>query len=157
MAQAMDGLVEREMFIAAAPETVFAFFTEAQKMKRWLAIEATLEAQPGGTLHVNVTGEHVGIGEYVEVTPHERVVFTWGWEGGETLPPGRSLVEVTLEPKDSGTLLRLVHSGLPMDVAARHGEGWDHHLERLAIAARGDDPGPDAWVETEACSTAPAS
>ena len=27
--------------------------------------------------------------------------------------------------------------------------GWDHYLERLLIAARGDDAGPDPWLSGE--------
>jgi predicted enzyme related to lactoylglutathione lyase len=38
-----------------------------------------------------VTGEDVARGEYVEVLPNERVVFTWGWEAdGHPVPPGYS-------------------------------------------------------------------
>jgi len=32
----------------ASPETVFAFFTDPEKLTRWLAVEATLDPRPGG-------------------------------------------------------------------------------------------------------------
>jgi hypothetical protein len=41
----------------------------------------------------------------------------WGWSSHDpelaALRPGTSLVEIELEPKDGGTLLRLHHSRLP--------------------------------------------
>ena len=84
-------------------------------------------------------------GEYVEVTPFSRVVFTWGWESeGNPVPPGSSTVEITLVPDGEGTLVRLRHSGLPTDHAReQHSQGWAHYLNRLTFAAEGRDPGPD--------------
>jgi uncharacterized protein YndB with AHSA1/START domain len=87
----------------------------------------------------------VAVGEYVEVDPPNRVVFTFGWEGdGNPTPPGSTTVEITLTPDGDGTKVRLVHTGLPSaESAERHGEGWDTYLARLEIAAAGGDAGPD--------------
>ena len=61
---------------------------------------------------------------------------------------GSSTIEVELVPDGDGTLLRFTHSGLPdADAAQAHAHGWDHYLERLAIVARGDDPGRDTWLD----------
>jgi uncharacterized protein YndB with AHSA1/START domain len=85
----------------------------------------------------------VAAGEYVEVTPPTRVIFTWGWEGDATLPPGTSTVEIDLQPDGTGTAVIVRHSGLPDGAsAAVHEEGWRFFTERLAIAASGGDPGP---------------
>jgi hypothetical protein len=45
--------------------------------------------------------------------------------------PGSSLVEIDLEPRNGGTLVRLRHSGLPDWLERIHGERWSHHLTRL--------------------------
>jgi uncharacterized protein YndB with AHSA1/START domain len=141
--------VEREVRIEAPPDVVFKFFVEPEQMIRWTGIEATLDPRPGGIYRVNVTGEDVARGEYVEVSPNERVVFTWGWEAdGHPVPPGSSTVEITLEPDRGATIVRLRHSGLPGGPEDRHGEGWDHYLARLAVAAVGGDPGMDPWVQS---------
>lgn len=80
--------------------------------------------------------------------PHSRVVFTWGWEAeGHPIPPGSSTVEISLEPDGQGTLLRLLHRGLPADALAEHGHGWDHYLARLATTGAGGDPGPDPMAQ----------
>jgi uncharacterized protein YndB with AHSA1/START domain len=93
---------------------------------------------------VDVNGRNIAQGEYIEVVPNSRVVFSWGWEGdGSPLPPGASTVEVTLEPDGEGTIVRLRHLGLPGDQRDAHSEGWDHYLARLVVAGAGGDPGPD--------------
>jgi len=140
---------EREIWIAARPETVFGFLTQSDKMVRWFGLEAVLDAKPGGMFRVNVTGRAIAAGKYVAVEPHRRVVFSFGWEGGEIVAPGASTVEITLTARDNGTVLRLIHSGLPEDAVDSHGKGWTHYLDRLVIAGAGGDPGADPWVKDE--------
>lgn len=136
-----------EVRISAPPETIFEFFVDPQKMLRWKGVEATLDPVPGGAYRVNVTGTAVAVGEYVSIEPPNRVVFTWGWEGDEHVPPGSSTVEITLTEDGDETVVRLVHSGLPVGAGAAHAEGWDHFLPRLAIAAAGGDPGVDPLTQ----------
>jgi uncharacterized protein YndB with AHSA1/START domain len=143
-------VVRREIEIAASPETVWGLLVDPEKALRWWGIDARFDSTPGGELRVHVIPGSVASGEFVEVDPPRRLVFTWGWsEGGggpELVPPGSSTVEIELAASGSGTTLQLVHRGLPSNEAARnHGEGWDHYLSRLAVAARGGDPGPDPW------------
>ena len=141
--------VEREVRIDAPPEVIFKFFVDPEQMIRWKGVEATLDPRPGGIYRVNVTGADVVRGEYVEVSPNDRVVFTWGWEGeGNPVPPGSSTVEITLVPDGASTLVRLRHHGLPGGPEDRHAEGWEHYLARLAAAAAGRDTGPDPWVQS---------
>jgi uncharacterized protein YndB with AHSA1/START domain len=138
--------VEQEIRIGASPETVFAFFTDPEKMVRWKGREAKLDATPGGAYRVVISDRAVAAGKYVELDPPRRVVFTWGWEGaGSAVPPGSSTVEVDLTPDGDGTLLRLVHRDLPEDEREQHRHGWAHFLPRLQKAATGEDPGPDPY------------
>jgi uncharacterized protein YndB with AHSA1/START domain len=141
--------VEREVRIDAPPATVFAFFIDADKMSRWFGTKAELDARPGGIYRVQISEQIIARGEYVEVEPHRRVVFTFGWESEENSPsheavsPGSSRVEVALEPDGEGTLLRFRHLDLPEQARDIHAHGWDLYLGRLAVAAAGGDPGPD--------------
>lgn len=145
MAQTETEVVQRELRIEARPETVFAFLTDLAKMLRWKGLAATLDPRPGGIYRVEMS-KHVVRGEYVEVDSPRRVVFTWGWEDGGSLPAGSSTVEVTLTPDGDATILRLVHRDLPAELRAPHTEGWQHYLSRLTTAAAGGDPGPDPWT-----------
>jgi uncharacterized protein YndB with AHSA1/START domain len=141
--------VEREVRIRARPETVFSFFTDPELMVRWMGTSAEVDPRPGGIYRVDIDGSHVARGEYVEVSPPDRVVFTWGWEAEDSpVRPGASTVEVTLSSDGDHTVVRLVHRDLPSeDSAGAHGRGWDHYLERLGVAGGGGDAGPDTWSE----------
>jgi uncharacterized protein YndB with AHSA1/START domain len=137
---------ERTIAIDASPETVWEFFVDPQKVMRWMGIDAELDPQPGGIYRVNVISGNTARGEFVEVDRPHRLVFTWGWDGNEALPPGTSTVEAELTPEGNGTSLRFVHRDLSAEQAASHAKGWDHYLERLEIAAAGGDPGEDSWI-----------
>lgn len=140
--------IEREVRIAAQPETIFPFFTDPELFARWGGV-ATLDPRPGGIFRNCVNDEHIARGEYVVVDPPRRVVFTWGWEAADSVvAPGASTVEVTLTPDGDCTLVRLVHSDLPsIESADSHAAGWEHYLQRLRIIGEGGDPGPDPWAE----------
>ena len=56
--------VEKEVRIAARPETIFPFFTDPEQMVRWKGTSATLDPTPGGTYRVSVTGRDVVKGKY---------------------------------------------------------------------------------------------
>lgn len=142
-----DG-VDFEVRIAARPEVVFQFFTDPVKMMLWKGVDAALDPRPGGTYRVNVTGRDTVRGEYVEIVPYSRIVFTWGWEDGPVLP-GSSLVEVSFIPDGEETIVRLRHSGLTEEAVEAHSQGWNHYLPRLAVAAAGRDPGIDPWTQPQ--------
>ncbi|MFL5963970.1 MAG: SRPBCC domain-containing protein [Gaiellaceae bacterium] len=131
--------------IAASPATVYSFFTDIEHWTEWQGVGGELDPRPGGSLRVEMPGGQVASGSFVELVPHSRIVFTWGWEGDATpVAPGASIVVVELEPTGAGTLLRLTHSGLaPLHVAEHHRTGWERYLERLHIRAEGGEPGPD--------------
>ena len=107
-------VVEREISIAADPDTVFDFFTDPDRMIQWMGRKAELDPRPGGIFRVDLNGKHISRGEFVEVERPNRIVFTFGWEGDTSIvKPGASTVEVTLTAEDSGTLMRFVHRDLP--------------------------------------------
>lgn len=141
--------VEVATRVEASPETIFGFFTEPDKMIQWMGREAQLDPRPGGNFRCDLGGRRIASGSFLEVDPPRRVVFSFGWESGESVVrPGASRVEVTLEPDGDGTTVRLVHSDLPSeDSAGSHRQGWEHYIERLAVAAGGDDPGEDTWTD----------
>jgi len=143
--------VEREIAIAASPETVWQFLVDADKATRWMGQAASFDPRPGGLYRVDVIPGHTASGEFVELDPPHRLVFTWGWEpgadGANPVAPGSSTIEIELVPNGAGTTLRFSHRGLPNAEATQsHAHGWDHYLERLVIAGAGDDPGADPWI-----------
>jgi uncharacterized protein YndB with AHSA1/START domain len=140
----------REIMIDATPETIWPFLVDPAKHVEWIGTEADIDPRPGGVYRVNVQGLHQSAGEYVEVVPQQKVVFTFGWdEEGNPIKPGSTTVEISLHPEGDKTLVRLVHRGLPEDAVSDHTGGWDHYLGRLAIASTGGDAGPDTPREED--------
>jgi uncharacterized protein YndB with AHSA1/START domain len=138
--------VVKEIYIEAPPSTIFEFFVDADKVCRWLALEARLDPRPGGAcIQVHDGVERGGgrcemLGTFVAVDPPTYVSFTWGFaDPAVRVPPGASVVEVTLEQVGSGTTVRLVHRNLPPDEVVNHDHGWTKMLVRLAGAVEQRD------------------
>lgn len=129
--------------VAAPPDAVFDFLVEPEKVLRWMGTAVDIEPQPGGRFWLNVNGTDIASGTYLEVERPNRVVFTWGWEGSTDVGPGSTTVSFTLTADGDATVVELRHDGLPGGFGDTHADGWGHFLPRLALAAVGEDPGPD--------------
>src|SRR3982074_2574545 len=140
--------IVREVWIARPPEDVFPYFTDAAKLSVWKAAWAESDARPGGGFRADITGRgDVAYGAHLENAPPRRAVSPWQWQNARLADLYRdSVVEVTLAPEQGGTLLRLVHRGVPRGNRAGSAAGWTPYLGRLTIAATGKDPGPDPWA-----------
>jgi len=144
--------LDREIAIAASPETVWQFLVDPEKAVLWMGERATFDARPGGAWTIDVLPERTASGTFVELDPPHRLVYTWGWEasGGEAnpVPPGSSTIEIELAAEGSGTMLRFTHRDLPTAKSAEsHTVGWEHYLGRLTIAAAGGDADRDPWLD----------
>jgi uncharacterized protein YndB with AHSA1/START domain len=136
------GVIERNLFIEATPETVFSFLVDPQLLARWIGRSPAEAPRPGGSLRIDFTlgSGRVALGTYTEVSFPRRLAFTFGWEGQDSLPPGTSLVEFDLAPHKGGTILRFRHSGLPEEAppeasSEQHRERWSFYLARLRDVA----------------------
>lgn len=137
-------ILEVSMHIAAPPETVFPYFVDPARYTQWMGEHAVLEPVPGGSYRVSMRGGVEAVGEFVEVDPPHRVVFTWGWTHAHMVAPGTTRVVVTLAEEGGGTRLVLRHHDLPSDDQRdQHMMGWEMYLGRLGIRSTGGDPGPD--------------
>jgi uncharacterized protein YndB with AHSA1/START domain len=145
--------LEHEIRIEASPETVFDFFTDPARMVRWMGNRATLDPRPGGVFQVDFVreiGQVAARGEFVEVVPFERLVFTWGIDfDAFGVPPSSTRVEVFLVPEGDGTVVRLVHTELPEGSLKFHEAGWAHYLERLAMVHTGAQVATDDFIAPE--------
>jgi len=139
----------REVVMDATPATIFPFLTDPAEHLRWMGTEAELDPRPGGAYRVLVHSRHPGVGEFVEVVPDSRVVFTFGWdEPDHPIPAGSTEVEITLTAEGDKTRVRFVHRGLPEDAVGDHTDGWDHYLDRLATVVTGGVVAPDTAPDT---------
>lgn len=126
----------------APREAVYRAFTEAEELKRWWGPQgmtcpvAELDVRPGGRyrteMHAPDGGVYVTTGEFREVAPPERLVFTWVWGEGE-MAGHETLVTIELRDDDGATELTLTHVRFP-DAAKRdlHDQGWSSSLDCLS-------------------------
>ncbi|MGH9112552.1 MAG: SRPBCC family protein [Acidimicrobiales bacterium] len=131
-------VVEQTLRISARPETVWRYWTDPQRMCEWWGSAAELDPRPGGTCRVEMGSGPVMRGQYLELVPHERIVFSFGWDPTARAPnlaPGSTRVEITLTDDGGDTIMTLRHSGIPVAHAEEHRAGWAHFLPRLAAAA----------------------
>jgi uncharacterized protein YndB with AHSA1/START domain len=127
--------------IKARREKVFEAWTRPEIVKQWMGpgpvtvTRVTADAKVGGSYRIemdNAGTKYVTFGEYLEVVPNRKLVFTWGWEG-----PNRyeTRVTVLLEDRDGGTELTLLHERFAnAEDMGHHEHGWTGSLEKLAAA-----------------------
>ncbi len=132
--------------LPVSPDEAFALITEPERLRRWQTVSAAVDLRAGGAYRWTVSPGHVAAGTFKEVEPGRRIVFGWGWEGSDELPPDASTVTITIEPTDGGSLVTLVHEGLSEAQAVMHAEGWHHYVDRLEMVAVKGDAGPDEWA-----------
>ncbi|MEE8045361.1 MAG: SRPBCC domain-containing protein [Dehalococcoidia bacterium] len=133
----------RQVSIDAPVATVFKYLVEPELMSKWMGRSVIFEPFEGGEYRAQINDNLVAGGKVLEFVQDQKIAYTFGWEGGEyAVKLGTSKLEITVEESDGSTLVVLTHSELAGEVA-EHGDGWDHYLARLAIAATGGDAGPD--------------
>jgi uncharacterized protein YndB with AHSA1/START domain len=125
-------LASHAIAIAAPAEVVWRHLTTGDGLVRWVGPEAAADPIPGGGLRwVHPNGATV-VGRFVELVPHRRLVFTYGWEDGRMgVTPGSTTVEIELSEHDGVTTLRLTHRGLPPAAVDDHEHGWAYFLGAL--------------------------
>jgi uncharacterized protein YndB with AHSA1/START domain len=122
----------------AAPAKVFAAWTHAEKLARWIgpagvqSVRAECDLRVGGRYHIKmimVDDEHDVSGVYREIVSDEKISFTWAWK---SMPERESLVTVTLKADGGGTIMTLTHEQFFDEEARdRHQHGWTGTMERL--------------------------
>ena len=142
--------IERETFINAPIERVWALITEAQHLGRWFGdAGAEIDLRPGGAMVVRWAEHGASRGRVVAVEPHTRFSYRWAPfkdPGGEEPDEGNStLVEFTLQPEGDATRLCVVESGFGSLAASEeqratnvkgNTEGWERETGELREYAR---------------------
>lgn len=128
----LDFVLDRTVTIAARRETVFRYFTDSERFAAWWGAGSRIDPRPGGTVHIRFPNAIVGGGEVVEITPPERIVFTYGFESGQPIALGASRVTVTLTEVEGGTLVSLHHALPSAEARDEHVQGWRYQLAVFA-------------------------
>ena len=137
-----DLSVRLERSFNAGRGPVFHAFLRPETLRLWWGPEGftaesiEVDARVGGRFRFAFKAPdgavHAMCGEYREIRPPEKLVFTWFWEGSESAV---SLVTIDLHDAPGGTRLALVHEGLPTKESREsHTWGWNSGFNKLAQA-----------------------
>jgi uncharacterized protein YndB with AHSA1/START domain len=129
-------------FINAPRARVYAAWTDPAQLKEWWGPESVrtrnfaADVRVGGKYRwdlINQEDEEMSVfGEYRELVPEKKIVFTWKWDDDDVWENRNSVVTVELFDAAGGTELHLRHEQLPSTESRdRHNEGWNSVLDRL--------------------------
>ena len=136
--------------VQAPPERVYRAFLDAGAMCKWLPPNGFtgqvhhLEAKVRGTYKMSFTNFSTGKshsfgGEYLELTPNERLRYTDRFEDPNL--PGEMQTTVTLKKVSVGTELNIVQEGVPAVIPAEACYlGWQQSLTLLAQLVEAEIP-----------------
>ena len=128
--------------IAAPRERVFEAWTNPEEIKAWFGPEtctvlaAQIDLRVNGEYCLDISSQECGIlrlrGNYREVTPPSKLVYTWKWEGDSEMAFENSLVTVEFIEFGGSTEIRLTHENLPSDEQREsHHHGWSGSFDKM--------------------------
>jgi uncharacterized protein YndB with AHSA1/START domain len=134
--------LEVKRLIKAPRDRVYAAWIDPAQLKQWFGPEGVrtydlvADVRVGGKYRwdlTNAEGEKMTVrGEYRELQPGRKIVFTWQWDDDDVWKDRTSIVTVEFDDAEGGTEVRLTHVKLPSEQSRnRHTEGWESVLDRL--------------------------
>ena len=134
-------LVQIRRTIPAPVERVYRAWTEPELVERWFkprggsSAGAEMDVRAGGRYRwgMKLLGHvYYAFGEYVEVEPVQRLVFTFGWEQVPFVRMTDSVVTVEFHDQDSQTEVVITHERLGgRALRSMHRQGWEGCLDLL--------------------------
>ena len=150
--QAPEMRIQVRRVFAAPRERVYRAWIEREGLEEWMCRDVPthrvkyteLEARTGGRYVMEVTDtatgeEYIGQGIFHEVTPPQKLVFTWEWkkrqrDGSEVALHPETQVTVEFWERGSSTEVLLTHEFLRTEETARSTEqGWKGCFDALAL------------------------
>jgi len=128
--------------LRAPAERVYRAFLDPDAMAKWLPPHGftgrvhRMDSRVGGGYRMSFTNFSTGKshwfgGEYVELTPHDRIRYTDRFESPDL--PGEMRVTITFRTVVCGTEIEIVQEGLPVATPVELCYlGWQESLAQLA-------------------------
>jgi uncharacterized protein YndB with AHSA1/START domain len=127
----------------APRERVFAAFTSAESIPQWFGCghvkvtACTADFRVGGSYRIEARGlesdEAFNVtGVYREITPPDKISYTWKYEDDEDWADCESVVSVEFKAVGDQTELRLTHTGFPSaESRGNHSQGWGACMDKI--------------------------
>jgi uncharacterized protein YndB with AHSA1/START domain len=129
----------------APREKVFNVWTQPEALRQWWCpegwtpAEIEVDLRVGGAFRIGMRRLSGGIpvyvrGDFLEVQPPEKLVYTWQWENAfEGMP--ETHVTVYFSDCANATELLLIHESLPeIQICLQHRNGWIEAWNRMGAA-----------------------
>jgi uncharacterized protein YndB with AHSA1/START domain len=150
MTKSNTNTIRLHRVLQAPPQRVYRAFLDANAMVKWLPPNGFtgqvhhLDAKVGGTYRMSFTNfttekSHSFGGEYLELTPNERIRHTDKFEDPNL--PGEMQTTITLQQVSVGTELTIVQEGVPAVIPAEACYlGWQESLTLLQKLVEAEIP-----------------
>ena len=146
----MPGTVKLHRVFTSKPERVYKAFIDPAAMCKWLPPNGftgtvhEMDAKVGGSYKMSFTNfsngqSHAFGGEFVEMVPNERLVYTDRFDDPNM--PGEMRTTVTIKQVSVGVELNVVQEGIPdvIPVEACY-LGWQESLALLKLLVEAEIP-----------------
>jgi uncharacterized protein YndB with AHSA1/START domain len=137
-------LVLRRTFTATRPR-VFRAWLDPEALEHWLRPRglsmtvSSLDARVGGSFQFDLENGGRIVGTYLDITPLERLVFTWS---GTATPERETIVTLDFLDQGPSTEMVLTHEGFDTpELRARVKGGWPPMFDTLAELLSSPPPG----------------
>ena len=145
-----NNTVRLHRVIRTTPERLYRAFLDADALAKWLPPNGFtckvhhLDARVGGTHQMSFTNFSTGHshsfgGTYLELTPHERIRYTDGFDDPNL--PGEMQTTISLTKVSCGTELSIVQENIPDVIPAEQCYlGWQESLVLLGKLVEAEIP-----------------
>jgi uncharacterized protein YndB with AHSA1/START domain len=146
----MPSTIHLHRVLRATPERVYRAFLDPDAKVKWLPPNGFtgkvhhMDARVGGSYKMSFTNfttgkSHSFGGQYVELTPHERIRYTDKFDDPNL--PGAMQVTVSLQKVSVGTEVNITQEGVPDIIPAEACYlGWQESLALLAKLVEAEIP-----------------
>lgn len=143
----MQKTIQHNLFFSHPPEVVWEYLTNAELMSQWLmpndfqpiiGYDFAFKTKPIPSLDC----DGIFYCKVLAIVPNKKLTYSWKSGPGNGVITVDSLVEWTLQPKENGTELSLLHSGFKeienFAIYAAMNDGWLKNINKILqlIAAK---------------------
>ena len=135
----METEIKHKWFYNQTAEEIWEYLTKAELIEKWL-MPNDFEPKVGHEFKFT-TNPIPSLGldgnfycKVLEIVPLKKLVYSWKGGTSKNNLSLETIVEWTLEPKENGIELRLIHSGFKNEnqaILTAMFDGWDKNIQKM--------------------------
>lgn len=135
----METEIKHKWFYNQSAEEIWEYLTKAELIEKWL-MPNDFELKMGHEFKFT-TNPIPSLGldgnfycKVLEIVPLKKLVYSWKGGSSEKNITLETIVEWTLETKENGTELRLIHSGFKKEngsILTAMFDGWNKNIQKM--------------------------